>query len=56
VITFSNKKCVVVSALQYLIGVAYSHPVKYFVTVMMYLAPDLLVGVLIGPAKYFSHF
>jgi hypothetical protein len=55
VITYSNKKCVVVSALQSLTGVASAHLVKYFVAVMMYLAPDLLVGGLIGLKKYISH-
>jgi hypothetical protein len=56
VITFSNKKCVVVSAMQSLIGVAYAHLVKYFSMVMMYLAHDLLIGGLIGLTKSISHF
>jgi len=55
VITCSNKKYVVVSALQYLIGVSYAHLVKYYVAVMLYLTPELLVGGLIGPKKYTAH-
>jgi hypothetical protein len=55
VITFSNKKCVVVSALQSFTGAASAHIVKYFVAVIMYLAPDLFVGGLIGLTKFVSH-
>jgi hypothetical protein len=32
------------------------HLVKYFVTVIIYLAIDLLVDRSIGPMKYISHF
>jgi hypothetical protein len=55
VITCSNKKCVVVSALQYFTGAASTHLVKYFVAVIMYLAPILLAGGLIGPTKSIAH-
>jgi hypothetical protein len=55
VITCSNKNCVVVSALQYFTGDAYAHLVKYYVTVIIYLALDLFVGGLIGPTKSISH-
>jgi hypothetical protein len=50
-----NKKCAIVSTLQSITGVASSHRVRYFVVVMMYLAPDLLVGGLIGPMKSMAH-
>jgi hypothetical protein len=43
VITCSNKKCVVVSALQSLTIVAYAHVFKYSVAIMIYLNPDLLL-------------
>jgi hypothetical protein len=56
VITCSNKNCVVVFALQYLIGVASAHLVKYSVAVMIYLDPDLFSGGLIGPTKSIAHF
>jgi hypothetical protein len=56
VITCSNKKCVVVSVLQYLTGVASSYLVKYSIVVMIYLALDLLAGGLIGPTKSIAHF
>jgi hypothetical protein len=55
VITCSDKKCVVVSTLQSLIGVASSHLFKYYVIVMMYLSLDLLVGGLIGITQCISH-
>jgi len=42
--TCSNRKCVVVYALQYLTGVASTHIERYSITVMMYHAPDLLMG------------
>jgi hypothetical protein len=54
-ITFSNKKSVVVSVLQYFTSVASAHIVKYYVAVMIYLAPDLFVGGLIGPIISISH-
>jgi hypothetical protein len=56
VITCSNKKCDVVSMLQSLNGAASVHIVKYLVTIMIYLAPDLLVSGLIGPTKSIAHF
>jgi hypothetical protein len=55
VITCSNRKCDVVSALQSFIGVASTHLVKYYVTVIMYLAPVIFVGGLIGPTKSIAH-
>jgi hypothetical protein len=55
VITCLNKKCVVLSTLQSFTGVASTHIVRYFVTVIMYLAPIIFVGGLIGPTKYISH-
>jgi hypothetical protein len=55
VITCSNKKYVIVFALQSLNCVASAHLVKYYVAVMMYFAPDLLVGGLIGPKKSITH-
>ena len=55
VITCSNKKCVDVSMLQSFTGVASTHIVKYSIGVMMYLAPILFVGGLIGPTKSISH-
>jgi hypothetical protein len=51
----SNKKCVVVSALQSFTGASYAHLVKYLVALIMYLAPDLFVGGLIGPTKSIAH-
>ena len=54
-ITFSNKKCVVVSALQSFTGAASFHLVKYSVAVIMYLVPVLFVGGLIGPTKSIAH-
>jgi hypothetical protein len=36
-------------------GVASAHLVKYFVAMIMYLAPDLLVDGLIGPTKSIAH-
>ena len=56
VITCSNRKCVVVSTLQYFTGVASAHLVRYSVTMIMYLAPVLFVGGLIGPTKSIAHF
>jgi hypothetical protein len=41
--------------LQSLTGIDSSHLVKYLVAVMIYLAPDLFVGGLIGPKKSISH-
>jgi hypothetical protein len=55
VITFSNKKCDVVSALKYFTGVASYHIVKYSIAVIIYLAPDLFAGGLIGHTKSVSH-
>jgi hypothetical protein len=55
VITCSNKKCAVVSALQSFTGAASTHLVRYSIAVMMYLAPVLLAGGLIGPTKSIAH-
>jgi hypothetical protein len=41
--------------LQFLIGSALSHLVNYFITMMMYLDPNLFTGGLIGPTKSISH-
>ena len=54
VITFSNKKWVVISVLQSLTGASSAHMVKYSVVVMIYLSPDLLAGELIGSTKSIS--
>jgi hypothetical protein len=56
VITFSNKKCGVVYALKSFTGVASTHVVKYFIAIIIYLAPDLFASGLIGPTKSISHF
>jgi hypothetical protein len=42
--------------LNYLIGVASAHLVKYSVIVMIYLAPDVFAGGLIGKTKSIAHF
>jgi hypothetical protein len=55
VITCSNKKCVVVFALQSFTGAAFAHLVRYFVVVIMYLASILFDGGLIGPTKSIFH-
>jgi hypothetical protein len=55
VITFSNKKGVAVSVLQSFTGADSAHIVSYYVMVMMYLAPVILDGGLIGPKKSISH-
>jgi hypothetical protein len=51
VITYSNEKCVAVSALQYFTGATSAHLVRYSIAVIMYLSIILLVGGLIGPTK-----
>jgi hypothetical protein len=56
VITCSNKKCVIVSTLQSLTGVAFSHLVKYYVALMMYLSVDIPFCGLIGLTKSIAHF
>jgi hypothetical protein len=55
VITYSNRKCVVVSTLQSLTSASFAHIVKYFFTVMIYLDPNIFVGGLIGPVNSISH-
>jgi hypothetical protein len=56
VIPCSNRKCAVVYALQYFIGAASTHLVRYSVVVIIYLTPVILVGGLIGPTKSTAHF
>jgi hypothetical protein len=56
VITCSKKKCVVVSALQYLTSAPSAHIVKYSIEVMIYIAPNFFVGGWIGPTNYIAHF
>jgi hypothetical protein len=53
--TCSNKKCAVVSVLHSFTGADSAHLVRYFIAVMMYLAPVLLVGGLLGPTKSIAH-
>ena len=45
-----------VLALQYLTALALAHLVKYYVTMIMYMAPVHLSGGLIGPTKSMAHF
>jgi hypothetical protein len=54
VITCSNRKCVVVSSLQSFTGETSTHLVKYSVVVIMYLAPVIFAGGLIGPTESIS--
>jgi hypothetical protein len=52
----SNMKCTVVVALQYLTALSSAHLVKYYVAVIMYLAPVHFPGGFIGPTKSMAHF
>jgi hypothetical protein len=52
----SNIKCAVVVALQSLTALALAHLVKYYVTIIMYLAPVCFHGGFIGPTKSMAHF
>jgi hypothetical protein len=52
----SNMKRAVVVALQSLIALASAHLVKYFVVLIMYLAPIHFPGGFIGPTKSMDHF
>jgi hypothetical protein len=52
---FLKRNCTIVFVLQSFIGIAFAHLVKYYVTMMMYLAPDILVGGLMGPMKTTTH-
>jgi len=52
----SKMNCTVVVALQSLTSLASSHPVKYYVVVMMYLAHVCLPSGLIGPTTSMAHF
>ena len=56
VITCLKRMWVVVSMLQSFIGAASAHLVKYSAAVIIYLAPVLLVGGLMGPTNSISHF
>jgi hypothetical protein len=56
VITYSNKKCVVVSTLQSFTSASSAHLVKYFFEAIIYLSPEIFDGGLIGPTKSISHF
>jgi hypothetical protein len=55
VTTFANINHATVSVVQSMVGFSSSHLVKYSITMIMYLAHDLLVDGLIGPTKYISH-
>jgi hypothetical protein len=52
----SNIKRVVVVALNSLTALASAHLVKYYVAVMIYLAPVRFPGGFIGPTKSMAHF
>jgi hypothetical protein len=56
VITCSNRKCVVVSALQSLTGAASTYLVRYSITVINYLELVLFTGGLIGSTNSITHF
>ena len=47
--------CAAVAASQFLTALASAHLVRYYVPMMMYLAPDHFLGGLIGPKKSISH-
>jgi hypothetical protein len=55
VTTFSNKNIATVSEVQSRIGVVSAHIVKYFIAMIMYLAPDIPAFGLIGPTNYMAH-
>jgi hypothetical protein len=55
VTTFSNRNLAAVSAVKSMIGATSAHMVKYSITIIIYLALDLLAGGLIGPTKSISH-
>ena len=48
---FSKMNCASVAASQFLTALASTHLVRYYVPVMMYLAPVRFPGGLIGPMK-----
>jgi hypothetical protein len=52
----SNMRHAIVVALQSLTALASTHLVKYYVIVIMYLAPVCFPGGFIGPTKSMSHF
>jgi hypothetical protein len=56
VILSSKMNCAIVAALYSLTTLAYTHLVKYFVAVIMYLGPVRFPGRLIGPTKSMAHF
>ena len=52
---FSKIKCAAMAASQFLTGFASAHLVRYSVAVIIYLAPVLFSGGLIGPTKSIAH-
>ena len=52
----SNMKCTIVLALQSLTVLALTHLVKYYVAMIMYLAPVRFPGGFISPTKSMDHF
>jgi hypothetical protein len=52
----SNMKCATVVSLQSLTALASAHLVKYYVTIIMYLALVHFPGGFIGPTKSMNHF
>jgi hypothetical protein len=56
VMVSSKMNYTAVAALKSLTSLASSHLVKYYVVVIMYLAPVHLPGGLIGPTKSMAHF
>jgi hypothetical protein len=52
----SNIHHAAIVALQYLTALASTHLVKYYVTVMMYLAPVHFPDGFMGPTKSMAHF
>jgi hypothetical protein len=52
----SNIKCTDVFALQSFTALASAHLVRYYVAVIIYLAPVRFLGGFIGPTKSMAHF
>ena len=52
---FSKMNCAAVAASQFLTALASTHLVRYYVPVMMYLAPVRFPIGLIGPTKSIAH-
>jgi hypothetical protein len=55
VTSFSNRNHAAVFGMESKTGVVFSHLVKYFVAVIMYLVLDLLADGLTGPTNYITH-